>query len=169
MREHAGIPFGTIVATLAVGLALAGCTGMSMQNFGSSAEPPPQAAPASLPSRYTPEEFIGRWGYTSYHKDADRDRTINVARGQCRNPYVIARGPGGGVMMHLPDQRQPSELRLKANSTGKNFIGPDGDSGDGLDREILSFDGRILVTRYVDPDAANRYGNMVYVRCAPRA
>ena len=27
----------------------------------------------------------------------------------------------------------------------------------------------MLVTRYVDPDAANRYGNMVYVRCAARA
>ena len=37
------------------------------------------------------------------------------------------------------------------------------------DREIVSFDGRVLVTRYVDPDAANRYGNMVYVRCAPKA
>jgi hypothetical protein len=27
----------------------------------------------------------------------------------------------------------------------------------------------VLITRYIDPDAANRYGNMVYVRCAPRA
>ena len=37
------------------------------------------------------------------------------------------------------------------------------------DREIVSFDGRVLVTRFVDKDAATRYGNMVYVRCAPRA
>jgi hypothetical protein len=45
-------------------------------------------------------------------------------------------------------------------------VGPDGDAGVPQDREIVSFDGRVLVTRYVDPDAANRYGNMVYVRCA---
>jgi hypothetical protein len=33
----------------------------------------------------------------------------------------------------------------------------------------VSFDGRVLVTRFIDKDAATRYGNMVYVRCAPRA
>jgi hypothetical protein len=38
-----------------------------------------------------------------------------------------------------------------------------------LDRVILSFDGRILVTRFVDKDAGTRYGNMVYVRCGPHA
>ena len=37
------------------------------------------------------------------------------------------------------------------------------------DREIVSFDGRVLITRFIDKDAATRYGNMVYVRCAPRA
>ena len=52
---------------------------------------------------------------------------------------------------------------------GKNFIGPPGPSGGEQDREIVSFDGRVLVTRFVDKDAAVRYGNMVYVRCAPRA
>ena len=30
-------------------------------------------------------------------------------------------------------------------------------------------DGRVLVTRFTDKDAATRYGNMVYVRCAARA
>ena len=39
-------------------------------------------------------------------------------------------------------------------------------AGGEQDREIVSFDGRVLITRYVDPDAANRYGNQVYVRCA---
>jgi len=34
------------------------------------------------------------------------------------------------------------------------------------DPEVLSVDSRLLVTRFVDPDAAKRYGNMVYVRCA---
>ena len=37
------------------------------------------------------------------------------------------------------------------------------------DREIVSFDGRVLVTRFIDKDAATRYGNMVYVRCGARA
>jgi len=27
----------------------------------------------------------------------------------------------------------------------------------------------VLVTRFIDKDAATRYGNMVYVRCAARA
>ena len=82
-----------------------------------------------MPSKYSPEEFVGRWGFTSYQKEADRARTINTARGLCRSPYVIAKGPGGGVMMHLADERQPSELRLKGSPEGKNYIGPDGDAG----------------------------------------
>ena len=36
---------------------------------------------------------------------------------------------------------------------------------DALDRR----DGRVMITRFVDKDAGTRYGNMVYVRCAPRA
>jgi hypothetical protein len=123
-----------------------------------------------MPSRYTPEEVVGRWGLASYQRDADRARTENQARSQCRQPYVITRGPSGGVMMHLADQRQASELSLKGGPGGKNYIGPPGEPGGSpQDREILSFDGRVLVTRYVDPDAANRYGNMVYVRCGARA
>jgi hypothetical protein len=158
------------LAIVALGLGLGGCTGFSLPSFGTSSEPPPPPAPTLMPSRYTPEELIGRWGFTSYHKEADRVRTVAAARGQCRHPYVIAKGPTGGVMMHLADQRQPTELRLKGSQEGKNYIGPDGEPGGGAsDREILSFDGRVLITRYVDPDAANRYGNMVYVRCGPRA
>jgi hypothetical protein len=157
---------------MAAGLALSGCGGggMSLPSFGTSSEPPPPAADAAMPSRYQPEEFVGRWGYTSYQKEADRARTETAARGQCRQPYVIARGPGGGVLMHLPDQKQPSELKLKGAQGGKNFIGlPEDPAGSGSDREIVSFDGRVLIMRYIDPDAANRYGNQVYVRCGQRA
>jgi hypothetical protein len=122
-----------------------------------------------MPSKYSPEELVGRWGFTSYQKEADKARTVRTAGGLCRSPYVIAKGPGGGIMMHLADQRQPSELMLKGSSDGRNFIGPAGEPGGSPgDREILSFDGRVLITRYVDPDAANRYGNMVYVRCTAR-
>jgi len=155
---------------LAAGLLLGGCSGFNMPSFsGGSSDtppPPPPSGGGAMPSKYASEEFVGRWGFTSYQKEADRARTINTARGLCKTPYVIAKGPGGGVMMHLADERQPSELRLKGSASGKNYIGPDGDAGVPQDREIVSFDGRVLVTRYVDPDAANRYGNMVYVRCA---
>jgi hypothetical protein len=73
-------------------------------------------------------------------------------------------------MMHLADQRQKSEQRVKGGPGGRTFIGPPGEPpGSPADREVISFDGRVLVTRYVDPDAGNRYGNMVYVRCAARA
>jgi hypothetical protein len=170
MRHH-HTPLPVLpLAVLAAGLMLAGCSGFSLPSFSTSSDtpPPPPPAAAAMPSKYAPEEVIGRWGFTSYHKEADRARTVAAARGQCRTPYVIARGPSGGVMMHLADQRQPSELRLKGSSDGKNYIGPDGEAGAPQDREILSFDGRVLITRYVDPDAANRYGNMVYVRCGAR-
>jgi hypothetical protein len=157
------------LAVFAAGLLLAGCSGMSLPSFSSGdTPPPPPAEAAAMPSKYQPEEFVGRWGFTSYQKEADRARTVNTARGLCRSPYVIAKGPSGGIMMHQADQRQPSELRLKGSTDGKNYIGPDGPAGEAQDREILSFDGRVLITRYVDPDAANRYGNMVYVRCAAR-
>jgi hypothetical protein len=153
-------------AVLAAGLALGGCSGASLPSFGGGGDPAAPAPSAAVPSKYSPEEFVGRWGYTSYQNEADKARTINTARSLCRNPYVIARGPSGGVMMHLADQRQPSELRLKGSSDGKNYIGPDGEAGGAQDREIVSFDGRVLIARYVDPDSANRYGNQVYVRCA---
>ena len=72
--------------------------------------------------------------------------------------------------MHLPDQSQPTELLLKGGPDGKNYIGlAEEPAGGQRDREIVSFDGRVLITRFIDKDAAVRYGNMVYVRCAPKA
>ena len=97
----------------------------------------------------------------------DRARTEAAARGQCKQPYVISAGTSGGVIMHLADQATPQELRLKGSPSGKNYIGPPGPAGGEQDREIVSFDGRVLITRFIDKDAATRYGNMVYVRCAP--
>ena len=78
-------------AVLAAGLVLGGCSGTSLPSFsggGDPAAPPPSAA---VPSKYSPEELVGRWGYTSYQNEADKARTVNTARGLCRNPYVIAR------------------------------------------------------------------------------
>ncbi|MEA2980973.1 MAG: hypothetical protein QOF09_2796 [Alphaproteobacteria bacterium] len=170
------LPLFTLTV-FAAGLLLGGCSSfnVSLPSFGNSgspdaAPPPPGVGGVSaMPSKYAPEEFVGRWGYTSYQNEADRARTIATARGLCRSPYVIAKGPSGGVLMHLADDKQPSELRLKGSPDGRNYIGPDGDAGLAQDQEIVSFDGRVLVTRYVDPDAGKRYGNMVRVRCTPKA
>ena len=71
--------------------------------------------------------------------------------------------------MHLADQAQPQELRVKGGPGGKNYIGPPGEAGGPQDREIVSFDGRILITRFVDQEVAGRYGTSVYVRCGPKA
>ena len=82
-------------------------------------------------------------------------------------PVEITRGANGGVMMYLADSAQLQELQLKGSTNGKNYIGPPGNAGGPQDREIVSFDGRTLVLRWMDPEVAGRYGTGVYVRCAP--
>ena len=57
--------------------------------------------------------------------------------------------------MHLADQATPQELRLKGSPGGKNYIGPAGPTPGEQDREIVSFDGRVLITRFIDKDAAD--------------
>jgi hypothetical protein len=149
---------------------LGACGSMSLPSFSSGPTPSPEPAVApDMPATIRSDEVVGRWGLASYQNPADRARTEKAAQGQCKQPYVITNGPTGGVMMHLADQATPQELRLKGSPSGKNYIGPPGPVPGEQDREIVSFDGRILVTRFVDKDAATRYGNMVYVRCAPKA
>jgi len=151
---------------------LAGCETTNLGGmFGSStptAAPEPGVAP-EMPATIRADEIVGRWGLASYQDPKDRARTEAMARSQCKQPYVITAGASGGVIMHLADQATPQELRLKGSPSGKNYIGPAGPTPGEQDREIVSFDGRVMVTRFVDKDAGTRYGNMVYVRCAPRA
>jgi hypothetical protein len=153
----------------AIGLLLAGCAGGPTFPGFSQPEAPPPAAPTpvpALPPAFPAKDVVGRYGLAAYHNLEDRARTEAAARGQCRQPYVINAGPTGGVMMHLADQPQPEELRLKGAPGGKNFIGPDGDPpGSPQDREVVSFDGRVLILRWMDPEVQGRYGTMVYVRC----
>ena len=154
----------------ALTIFLGACSSMSLPSFSSSPSAPPAAAPApEMPASIRPDEIVGRWGLASFQNPADRARTEAAARGQCKQPYVIGAGSSGGVIMHLADEATPQELRLKGSPSGKNYIGPPGPAGGEQDREIVSFDGRVLITRFTDKDAATRYGNMVYVRCAPRA
>ena len=72
--------------------------------------------------------------------------------------------------MHLPDQSQPTELNLKGGPDGKNYIGPGEEpAGGARDREIVAFDGRVLITRFIDPEVSGRYGSSIYVRRGNRA
>ena len=129
-------------------------------------EPAPLPAPV-LPPAFSPAEIVGRWGLAAFHKPEDRERTEAAARGQCKQPYVIALGPTGGVIMHLADQPKAEELRLKGGPGGKTYVGPAGEAGGISDRDVISFDGRVLVLRWMDPEVQGRYGTMVYVRCGP--
>ena len=162
------------VANLAIASALtillAACSSMSLPSLSSSSAPATEPGEApEMPATVRADEIVGRWGLASFQNPNDRARTEAAARGQCKQPYVIGAGTSGGVVMHLADQATPQELRLKGSPSGKNYIGPAGPTPGEQDREIVSFDGRVLITRFIDKDAAVRYGNMVYVRCAPRA
>jgi len=153
-------------------LLLAGCgSSGGFGGFGTSSSPEPasvQPLPGpEIPATIRASEVVGRWGYAAYHREQDRARTETAARGQCSQPVVINPGPTGGVMMYLADQSQLTELRLKGSPGGRNYIGPPGESGSVQDREIVSFDGRVMLLRFVDPEVSGRYGTGVYVRCAP--
>lgn len=160
----------TAVALALLTLGLAGCsTGSMPQLFPSSQPQPPQPeALPLLPPAFPPQDIVGRWGLAAYHKEEDRPRIEAAAANACTQPYVITLGPTGGVMMHLADQATPTELRLKGAPGHKTFIGPEGDPpGSAQDREVLTFDGRVLILRWMDPEVQGRYGTMVYVRCPP--
>jgi hypothetical protein len=166
VRSGSARTVANLGAVCALTVLLGACGSMSLTSSSPTAEPPPvPAMPASIRS----DEIVGRWGLASFQDPKDRARTEAAAKGQCKQPYVIGAGTHGGVIMHLADQATPQELDLKGSPSGKNYIGPTGPAGGQQDREIVSFDGRVMVTRFIDKDAATRYGNMVYVRCAPRA
>jgi hypothetical protein len=165
--------FSPPVAAIAAALALAGCSGGSLSSgwgFGSSDQPPQAEQPGpEIPATIRVSEVIGRWGYAAFHKQEDRTRTEAAARSQCNHPFVIGQGPTGGVMMYLADQSELRELRVKGGPGGKNFIGPAGQTPGPQDREITSFDGRVMTMVFVDSEISGRYGTGIYVRCAPSA
>jgi hypothetical protein len=132
-------------------------------------EPAAPAVVPTLPPAFPNQELIGRWGYAAFHRPDDRARTEAAARAQCNKPYVISAGPTGGVMMYLADDTQMHELALKGHPNGKTYLGPAGEPGGAQDREVVSFDGRVLILRWVDPEVAGRYGTGAYVRCGPHA
>lgn len=147
-------------AVLAVGLALGGCA--SAPQAPVTQAPP---APARIAAAYPVTALIGNWGVASYREDRDRARTQSMARQHCRLPYVIAKGPTDGVLMHVADDAKLYELTLKGSSDGKTYLGFDAPPGHPQDREILSLTASEIVMRFVAPDVHARYGTFVYVRC----
>ena len=133
---------------------------------GCGENPPP--TPAVLAAGVAPDQLVGKWGFAAYHKDEDRARTIKEAAAQCNRPYVINKGPTGGLMMNLADQKELSELVLKGGPTGQTYLGPPGAAGGPDDRMVTNVDANSFTTIWVDPDNASRYGTSVYVRCGKR-
>jgi hypothetical protein len=157
--------FRLSAAAAALGaLALGSCASNQAPSMAPAVEAP---APPEIPSSIRPEEVVGRWGYGSFHRPEDLVRTEAAARAACGQPVVIDRGPNGGVMMYLADNAQLQELQLKGSQSGQNYIGPPGPPGGTDDRQIVSFDGRTMVLKWMDPEVDGRYGTGVYVRCAP--
>jgi hypothetical protein len=158
-----------LAVVLALTVLLGACSSFSLTGPSSSVATTEPGVGPEVPATIRADELVGKWGLASYQNPADRARTEKQAQAQCKQPYVIGAGTSGGVVMHLADQATPQELRIKGSQGGKNYIGPPGPPPGEQDREIISFDGRVLITRFVDKDAGTRYGNMVYVRCGPRA
>ncbi len=156
-------------ALVVVGLTLTGCSGttssFSLPGWGDSQ---PQASapagPAPRPS-LAAEDIVGRWGIASFHKPEDRPRTEAAARNQCTQPYIINRS-STGVAMLGHDSPAVQDMAIKASMEGRTYLGPGPEAGGTDDREVVSFDGRVLVLKWVDPEVAGRYGTMVLVRCA---
>jgi hypothetical protein len=145
-------------AVLAISGGLAACVS---QPQGA----PPAAPSTSYASPVSADALVGRWGLGSYHEDADRARTEIAARSQCRQPYVIGKGASGGVVMHLADSPKPTEVFLSGDPNGRSFLGPSGATPEQSDLQILSFDRKVIVARWIDAEISARYGTMVYVRC----
>jgi hypothetical protein len=157
-------PPAVAAAVALTAVALAGCASRPTPDMTTAALSQPE-----LPAKVRASEIVGRWGYAAYHKPEDRARTEKNARGQCKQPFVIGQGPTGGVMMYLADSSELQELRLKGTASGRDYIGPPGETPGPQDREIISFDGRVMLLKFVEPDIDNRYGTGIFVRCAPRA
>ncbi len=162
-------PLLSAVVLLAGLPMLGGCasTSFNFSNpFSTAAAAPPPPPPVQPPSIHA-EEIVGSWGLAAYHREQDRARTQAAAKSQCGKPYEIQPSANGGVMMLGHDNPQVQEMTLKGSAEGRTYVGPGTDPGGPDDREVVSFDGKTLILKWVDPEVAGRYGNMVLVRCEP--
>lgn len=150
------------IVTAMLGVCLSGCGGM-MDMVAPPSSAPPVAAP--IAPAYSVDKLIGSWGVASYRVDKDKARTEAQARAQCKLPYVIAKGPTDGVMMHVADDTTIHELTFKGGPDGKTYLGFAGPPGDDQDREVLSLSDKMFVVRYISEEINSRYGTFIYVRC----
>jgi hypothetical protein len=164
VTRHDSVPFGRMSTRLLVvallGASLAGC-GTDRAGEGLASAGPAASAPGHIGL----DKIVGRWGVGSFHTEKDRKRTEAQAKAGCSQPYVVAKGPSDGVMMHVADDAKLYELRLKAGPGGKAYLGFEAPAGDPQDREIISASDKMLVMRFVDPDAHRRYGTFIFARC----
>lgn len=144
---------------------LGGCNSATLGTTPTAAAAVP---PPVLPPNVHAEEIVGNWGYAAYRREQDRSRTIANAKGQCSPPYAIEPSPSGGVVMLGHDDAQKQNMSLKGSVQGKTYIGPGNEPAAADDREVVSFDGRVLILKWVDPEVDSRYGTMVLVRCEGR-
>ena len=86
------LAFG-IAAAGVLALALTACTSNTPAPQEAAAPPVPEQP--AIPSKYRPEDIVGRWGYGAFHRDQDLGRTAAAARQQCGQPVEITRGPNG--------------------------------------------------------------------------
>lgn len=154
-------------AALALACSVAGCSSLDFGFLspGPAPAPTPTAPPAMAFKILPPEPLVGKWGLASYRDEKDRARTEKMARVQCKNAYVIAKGPTDGVMMHVADDPDLHELALKKGGDGKTYLGFNAPPGDPADREVVELTPKLMVMKFVDPDTNARYGTFVYVRC----
>jgi hypothetical protein len=151
----------TAARVAALALVLGGCAGSLPSLSGGGAPAPSGPLP---PPSLSPEDIVGRWGLGAYHRPEDRARTEAAARGQCKQPYVINRSSSGVSMLGY-DNPQVQDMVIKGSHEGKTYIGPTPEPRGPGDREVVSFDGRVLVLNWVESEVAGRYGTMVLVRC----
>jgi hypothetical protein len=157
-REDASMTYGhrhllTAFVMPVVTLLVPGCA-FNLDPLSSESPPPP--APIAMPASLRPDDIVGRWGLAAYHRDQDRLRTEAAARDQCTLAYRIDRSPGGNILMLGHDNPQPQEMILKGSVEGKTYVGPGPSPAGADDREMVSFDGQVLILKWVGPEIAGR-------------
>jgi hypothetical protein len=135
---------------------------------GGGGAPEPASLGGTYPPAFPTETLIGSWGVASYREDKDRERVEAIARDQCKQPYVITKGPSDGVMMHAADDPVAKELKLKGSADGMTYLGFEAPPGHWQDRLIVSYapDFSVITMQFVNPEIATRYGTFIYVRCS---
>ncbi|NKB54306.1 MAG: hypothetical protein GKR97_19205 [Rhizobiaceae bacterium] len=139
--------------------ALASCS-------ATTTAPEPQQVAAPRPIQIDMATLPGDYGLASYQRAEDRERTLKQAKIACQNPFNVAAGSNGGVVMHAAGQAGPTEMFLKKDGQGRSFLGPRGEAGSTNDQRILSYDDGILITQPMQPRLQSVYGNIVLVPCA---